>query len=88
MDPGTLPSLARDGFMVLASVGAPLFGTMLLVGLIVGILQSATQINDPAVGFVPRIVTATLVCWLLGPWILHRLAVFFASAVIGLASRP
>jgi flagellar biosynthesis protein FliQ len=87
MDPAAVLNLTRDGFLLLASVGAPLLGALLTVGLIVGVLQSATQINDPAVGFVPRIVTATAITWFLGPWILRSLASFFAAAVVSMAAR-
>ena len=44
-------SLMREGFAVLASVGGPFVLALLVVGLLVGLLQAATQINDPAVGF-------------------------------------
>jgi flagellar biosynthesis protein FliQ len=73
--------------MVLVTVGAPLFGGMLAMGLFLGIMQSATQINDAAVGFVPRIMTALGLSWLLGGWMLHRLAAFFAASVMTFSNR-
>jgi flagellar biosynthesis protein FliQ len=74
-------SLVREGFLLLASVGGPVFGLMLLVGLILGILQAATQINDTAVGFLPRAAAAAAVLWLLGGWMMERLSGFLAVCI-------
>ena len=54
----SLAALAHEAFRVLATVGAPLFGVILVVGLTIGVLQSATQVNDSAVGFVPKLCAA------------------------------
>jgi flagellar biosynthetic protein FliQ len=70
---------------LLAVVGAPMFATALLVGLAVGVLQAATQINDPASGFLPRAAAAVLVCWIAGPWMAERLSGFLASAIARMA---
>ena len=77
-----LPSaLLREGLALLFTVGSPLFAAALAVGLLVGVLQAATQINDPATGFLPRAAAAVLVCWFAGPWMAERLAGFLASAL-------
>ena len=79
---GEVPSaLMREGFTLLASTAGPFIGGLLLVGLIVGIFQAATQINDPAVGFLPRLTVALLGAWGLGHWVLERYAHFFADAM-------
>jgi len=80
-------ALLREGLLVLASVGGPVLGALLLVGLVVGILQAATQINDPAVGFLPRALAAIGVVWLAGGWILERLAGFLGQALLRMAGR-
>lgn len=79
---GDLPAgLLREGFVLLATVGAPVFVTMLLVGLFLGILQAATQVNDTAVGFLPRAAAALTVIWLFGGWMMERMAGFLAHAI-------
>lgn len=83
-DPG---ALLREGLLMLASVGGPLFLVVLLAGLVLGVLQAATQINDSAVGFIPRMVIAIAIVWFTGPWMMERLAAFFASAVGRMAGR-
>ena len=81
MSPELPSSLLREGLGLLVTTGSPLFTAALVVGLLVGVLQAATQINDPAAGFLPRAATAVLVCWLAGPWMADRLAGFLASAI-------
>jgi flagellar biosynthetic protein FliQ len=74
-------ALMREGFAVMGAVGAPIVGALLVVGLIVGLMQAATQINDSALGFLPRLLATIGVTWAIGPWALERLATFFAAAV-------
>lgn len=88
MDPSMPGSLVREGLSVLAIAGGPLFVALLVTGLVVGVLQAATQVNDPAVGFLPRILVALLVIWLVGPWAAERLAGFLAHAMSAMGSRP
>ncbi|HEX3698124.1 MAG TPA: flagellar biosynthetic protein FliQ [Polyangia bacterium] len=74
-------ALMHEGMLLLASTAGPFVGGLLLVGLVVGILQSATQINDPAVGFLPRICAALAGVWALGGWILERYSHYLQSSL-------
>jgi flagellar biosynthetic protein FliQ len=53
----------------------------LVVGLVVGLMQAVTQINDSAIGFLPRLVALVLVCWFAGGWAVERLAQYLAAAL-------
>ena len=85
MTPQLPSALLHEGLMLLGMVGAPMFAVALVVGLAVGVLQAATQINDPAAGFLPRAAAAVLVAWMAGPWMAERLAGFLASAITRMA---
>jgi flagellar biosynthesis protein FliQ len=74
-------SLLREALVLLGTIGAPMFAAALLVGLVTGVLQAATQINDPATGFLPRAAVAVLVCWVAGPWMAERLSSFLAASI-------
>ena len=87
MNPALPGSLLREGLALLGLVGAPLFVAALVVGLCVGVLQAATQINDPATGFLPRAAAAVIVCWAAGPWMAERLARFLAGALVRMAGH-
>jgi flagellar biosynthetic protein FliQ len=85
---GDLPTaLTREGFMLLATTAGPVIGVLLVIGLVVGIFQAATQINDPAVGFLPRFGAAILTVWLFGAWLMERYSGFFASCLARMAQR-
>jgi len=74
-------SLLREGLAVAGTVGAPIFIALLVSGLVLGILQASTQVNDPAVSTVPRLLVAAAVLWLFGGWMVSRLASFLARAI-------
>lgn len=87
MTPELPGALIREALLLLASVGGPIFGALLAIGLVVGVLQAATQINDQAVGFLPRAIAGGAVVWMLGGWIMERLSGFLAHAIQAMAGR-
>ena len=87
MSPELPGALIREALLLLASVGGPVFGALLVMGLVLGILQAATQINDTAVGFLPRVLAGVIVVWALGGWMMQRLAGFLAHAIQAMAGR-
>jgi flagellar biosynthesis protein FliQ len=73
--------LLREGLVLLGIVGGPLFAVLLVVGLVVGVLQAATQVQDPALGFLPRAAAACVVLLVGGSWMADRLAGFLRVAI-------
>jgi len=73
-------TLLREGFGVLASVGAPFLIALLVVGLGVGVVQAATQINDSALSFLPKLLTGIAISWMFGTWAVERLAQYLIVA--------
>jgi flagellar biosynthesis protein FliQ len=80
-------ALTREAFLVLATTAGPYVGALLVVGLVVGIAQAATQINDPAVGFLPRLLAGVGTAAVLGAWTLDHLAHFLAAALGRMATH-
>lgn len=60
-------------------IGGPLMAATLIVGLVVSILQVATQIQEITLSYVPKLLTAALVLLVLGGWMLGRLTQFAAT---------
>jgi type III secretory pathway component EscS len=54
VDPALL-HVAREALLVVLVVSAPPLGAALAVGLVVGVLQAATQVQEPSVAVVPRL---------------------------------
>ncbi|MBK7858918.1 MAG: flagellar biosynthetic protein FliQ [Archangiaceae bacterium] len=83
-----MDTLVRDGAEVLATVGAPFILALLAIGTVVGVLQAATQINDPALGSVPRLLVAVGVAVSMGGWVAERLAAFLSASIGNIANGP
>jgi flagellar biosynthesis protein FliQ len=80
-------ALVREGFLLLTSTGGPILAVLLVAGLVVGLVQAATQINDPALGFLPRLGVLIAGAWVMGGWVLERFATFFSGALERMAQR-
>ncbi len=61
---------------VTALLAAPLLLSALVVGLLIGMLQAATQINEMTLTFVPKLLVVALVILLAGPALLNTLLGF------------
>jgi flagellar biosynthesis protein FliQ len=57
----------REGLILVLLVSAPPLLASLVVGLVVSVLQAATQIQDPTIAFVPKLVAVFLVLLAVGP---------------------
>ncbi len=76
MAPEAMLGMLREAITVILMMVAPILGSGLLVGLAVSILQATTQIQEPTLAFVPKIVTVLLVLMLLGGWIINVITRF------------
>lgn len=65
--------LARHALLVALILAAPVLIVALLVGLVTSALQTATQLQDQTLSFVPRLVVVVLVALLTLPWGLEML---------------
>jgi len=71
MTPDLVVSLGKETFWMVLKIGAPMLGFGLIVGLIVSILMSATQIQGMTLTFVPKIVAVLLALLFFFPWIMR-----------------
>ena len=53
-------------------MAAPMLGIGLLIGLLVSIVQAATQINEVTLVFIPKMLGVGITMWLLGPWMYEQ----------------
>ncbi len=85
MDPALL-HLAREALLVVLLVSAPPVGAALAVGLVTGGLQAATQVQEPSIGVVPRLVAVLGALAVASPWIGARV-LRLAEECLSLAAR-
>jgi flagellar biosynthetic protein FliQ len=73
MTPETVIHFGQHALYVAMLVAAPLLLTALAVGLLVGVIQAATQINEMTLSFIPKLIAMALVALIAGPWMLRLL---------------
>lgn len=76
MDQGIVIDVAQRAITVALMICAPILGLALLVGLIVSIIQATTQIQEPTLSFIPKIITIFLTLLIFGPWMGNLLTEF------------
>jgi flagellar biosynthetic protein FliQ len=68
--------LAQKAIKVTLLVSLPILSIGLVVGILVSLLQAATQIQEMTLTFVPKILSIFIGLLLLLPWIMHQLTGF------------
>jgi flagellar biosynthetic protein FliQ len=63
----------QEALVVLLTVAAPMLLTILLVGVVVSVLQAATQLHEATLSFVPKVLAGVAVMMVAGPWMLTTL---------------
>lgn len=76
MSPDTVLDLTQQAMVVILMLSMPILLTALAVGLLVGMFQAATQINEMTLSFIPKLFAVVLAILLAGPWMLHLLVDF------------
>lgn len=76
MTPESVIEFGQHALYVAMIVAAPLLLTALAVGLIIGVVQAATQINEMTLSFIPKVIAMATVALIAGPWMLRTLVQF------------
>lgn len=72
----TFSHIAGQALLLAAVIGAPLVLAAGVVGLIVSLLQAATQAQDHSLGAVPKLIAVGVALSMAGAWMMHELATF------------
>ena len=67
MESGVIIDLIYQALRMAAVLAGPILMALLIVGLVIGILQAATSVNEATVAFVPKLIVFGLVIVLIGP---------------------
>ncbi|MBY6222921.1 flagellar biosynthetic protein FliQ [Ferrimonas balearica] len=77
MDAQQLTAIFADGiYLVVVMVGVLIMPGM-VVGLVIAVLQAATQVNEQTLSFLPRLLITLLMVLFAGNWLLQQLADLF-----------
>jgi flagellar biosynthetic protein FliQ len=76
MDTATVIELARQTLWIMIIVCAPPLAVALIVGVLIGVIQAATSINEMTLSFIPKLLALTLAILAFGSWQLGVLVDF------------
>ncbi len=77
--------VAREGLLLVLVCSAPPVLAALVVGLIMGVLQAATQIQEQTLSLVSKIVAVTVALLVAGPWMGSQLLRFTEALMVTVA---
>ncbi len=84
MTADTAIELCRSAAMLALVLSGPVLLAALAIGVVMGLLQGLTQIQDSSITFVPRLIALTVVVLLLLPWGLSVLTDFATDLIRGI----
>lgn len=87
MDMPSVVDWSREAIRMAVVLGAPLLLAALVVGLVVGVVQTLTQMHEPVVGQVPRLLAVAAVTLVLLPWMLSVWVAYTRGLIESLGSR-
>ena len=76
MGPETVLDIGRQALWLAVLVGGPMLGAALAVGLFIGVIQAATQIQEMTLSFIPKLLALVVVLFVVGPWMLRIIVTF------------
>jgi flagellar biosynthetic protein FliQ len=62
-------------------VAGPVLIAALVTGLLISVLQVATQLQEMTLSYVPKLLVSAIVLIMLGPWMVHRITQFAISMI-------
>jgi flagellar biosynthetic protein FliQ len=73
MNDANVIQIGMDAMVIAAKLAAPTLLTALLVGVIIGLVQSATQLQEATVSFVPKFVAVGVAILVTGNWMMAQM---------------
>ena len=72
MDDTTVVHILAGAMLMTLKLAGPILAVCLIVGLVVAVLQTVTQIQEMTLSFVPKLVGVGIVLIVGGPWMIHQ----------------
>ena len=73
MTPETVISIGERALVITSMISAPLLLAALVTGVVIGMLQAATQINEMTLSFIPKLLVLVATIFVTGHWMLQTL---------------
>ncbi|MEI6300705.1 MAG: flagellar biosynthesis protein FliQ [Betaproteobacteria bacterium] len=83
MTPQTALGFVQHGMEVALLISAPLLLAALVTGLVISVLQAATQINEMTLSFIPKLLALFATMVMAGPWMLSVILDYLRQVLSG-----
>lgn len=70
MGPETVLTIGREALWLAVLLAGPLLLAALAVGLLIGVFQAATQIQEMTLSFIPKLLALVIALFVAGPWMI------------------
>ena len=84
MSPDIVIDLSQQALYIIALITAPMLLSALAIGLLIGMFQAATSINEQTLSFIPKLMVLLLSILIAGPWMLNILLNFTRRLYLGI----
>jgi flagellar biosynthesis protein FliQ len=86
MNADTVIDLGQQALYIIVMLAAPMLLSALAIGLLIGMFQAATQINEMTLSFIPKLLVLVLSIMVAGPWMLDTLLNFTRRLYLSIPS--
>jgi flagellar biosynthesis protein FliQ len=86
MTPESIIVIGQQALVVTAMLSAPLLLSALAAGLLIGMFQAATQINEVTLSFIPKLLVLAAALYLGGGWMLKVIVGYSESLIRSIPS--
>jgi flagellar biosynthetic protein FliQ len=78
---------AREALLLALTLSLPIVGVAAVVGAVVAAFQAASQIQDPTLAHLPRLLAVVAALVVVGPWIGHQIGAFAEQMLLMAAAK-
>jgi len=71
MNADTVIDLSQQALYIITMLAAPMLISALAIGLLIGMFQAATSINEMTLSFIPKLLVLVIAIMIAGPWMLE-----------------
>lgn len=88
MSQDVVMEIFKEAIMLTFKLALPVLLVAMIVGLVIAILQAATQIHEQTISFAPKAVAVGLTLFFMAPWMTNEMLDFITFIVDKMAGTP
>lgn len=77
-------TIGNDALTTMIVLAMPVLLVILAIGLLIGVFQAATQINEQTLSFIPKLIGLSVTMVVAGPWMLKVIVSYTQSLIVNI----